>query len=97
MKAAVDNNGPEKSVKQIKAKLGCLKDTYKQVKENNSRMRAAPQLCPYYNDFNESLGEKDIVSFKQVKEVRCSKNTTLPTSPEVKAHIIGTKGFYLSR
>ena len=32
MKAAVDNHGPEKSVKQIKAKLGRLKDAYKQVK-----------------------------------------------------------------
>ena len=41
--AAVDNHGPEKSMKQIKAKLGRLKDAYKQVKDNNSRMGAAPQ------------------------------------------------------
>ena len=37
MKATVDNHGPEKSVKQIKAKLGRLKDAYKQVKDNNGR------------------------------------------------------------
>ena len=40
MKAAVHNHGPEESVKQIKAKLGCLKDVYKQVKDNNSRTGA---------------------------------------------------------
>ena len=55
VKAAVDNHGPEKSVKQIKAKLGRLKDVYKQVKDNNSRTGAAPESCPYYNDFNELL------------------------------------------
>ena len=52
---AVDNHGPEKSMKQIKAKLGRLKDVYKQVKDNNSRTEAAPESCPYYNDFNELL------------------------------------------
>ena len=87
MKATVDNHGPEKSVKQIKAKLGRLKDVYKQVKDNNSRTGAAPQSCPYYNDFNELLGEREIVSFKQVKEVGCSKKTNLPTFPEGKVHI----------
>ena len=90
MKTAFGNPGPEKSVKQIKAKLGRLKDAYKQVKDNNSRTGAAPQLCPYYNDFNELLGERDIVSFKQVKEVRGSKNTNLPNSPEGKVHIFGS-------
>ena len=40
MKAAVGNHGPEKSVKQIKAKLGRLKDPYKQVKGNNRRTGA---------------------------------------------------------
>ena len=58
MKAAVDNHGPQKSVKQIKAKLGCLKDTYKQVKDSTSRTGAALQSCPYYNDFNEFIRRK---------------------------------------
>ena len=91
VKAAVDNHGPEKSVKQIKAKLGRLKDAYKQVKDNNSRTGAAPQSRPYYNDFNWLLGERDIVSFKQVKEVVGSKNANLPTSPEGKVHVFGKK------
>ena len=52
MKAAIDNHGPVKFVKQIQAKLGHLKDAYKQVKDNNSRTGAAPQSCPYYNYFN---------------------------------------------
>ena len=50
MKATVDNNGPEKSVKQIKAELGRLKDLYKQAKNNHSRTGAAPQSSPYYNN-----------------------------------------------
>ena len=91
MKATVDNHGPEKFAKQIKAKLGRLKDEYKQIKDSNSRTAAAPQSSPYYNDFNELLGERDIVSFKQVKEVGCSKNTNLPTSPKGKVHIFGKK------
>ena len=87
----VDNHGPEKFVKQVKAKLGRLKDECKQIKDNSSRTGAAPQSCPYYNNFNELLRERDIVSFKQVKEVGCCKNTNLPTSPEGKVHIFGKK------
>ena len=41
--------------------------------------------------FNKLLGERDIVSFKQVKEVECSKNTNLPTSPEGKVHMFDEK------
>ena len=91
MKVAIDNHRPEMSAKQTKAKLRRLKDAYKQVKDNNSRSGAAPQSCPFYNDFNEVLGERDIVSFKQVKEVECSKNTNLPTTPEDEVHIFGKK------
>ena len=66
VKAAVDNHGPEKSLKQIKAKLGRLKDACKQVKDNNSRTGAAPQSCSYYNDFNELLGESNLSSHKRI-------------------------------
>ena len=89
MKVAIDNHRSEMSAKQTKAKLRRLKDAYKQVKGNNSRSGAAPQSCSYYNDFNELLGERDIVSFKQVKDVEYSKNTNLPTTPEGKVHIFG--------
>ena len=88
VKADIDNHGPEKSVKQIKAKLGCLKYAYKQVKDNNSRTGAASQSCPYHNDFNALVRERDI-NFKQVKKVGCSKIRNLPTSPEGKVHIFG--------
>ena len=84
MKAAVDSHGSEKSVKQIRAKLGSLKVAYKQVKDDNSRTEAAPQLCPYYDDFNELLGERNMVSSEQVKEVGCSKSTNLPILQKVK-------------
>ena len=53
----------QKSLKKNKAKLGRLKDAYKHVKDNNSRTGAAPQSCPYYDDFNELLGERDISQF----------------------------------
>ena len=41
--------------------------------------------------FNELLGEGDIVSFKQRKEVGCSKNKNLQTSPEGKVNIFDIK------
>ena len=57
VKIAIDNHGPEKSVKQIKVNYDASK--MRKAKDNNSRTRAAPQSCPYYNDFNELLGERD--------------------------------------
>ena len=39
--------------------MRCLKDIYKQVRNNDSSTGAVPQSRPYYYDFNELLREKD--------------------------------------
>ena len=82
VKAFVDKNGLKKSVKQIKVKLLRLKDAYKLAKENNSKTGASPQFCQYYKDFEEMLGERDAISFKNVKEVGCAKSISPTNSVE---------------
>ena len=54
----------------------------KASKDNNTKTEAVPQSCPYYNDFNELLGERVLSKYK---------NTNLPTSHEGKVHIFGKK------
>lgn len=81
IKILVDKFGPEKSVKQIKAKLRGLKDAYKNAKDNNSKTGAAPQYPAFYNDFDEILGHRDIISFKYVKDVGCSEDQQALASP----------------
>ena len=80
--------GLEKTVKQIKAKLARLKDAYKQAKDNNSKSGASPQYCQYYNDFDEVLGERDTISFKNVKEVGCTDRIELHTPIEGKKNML---------
>ena len=70
MNVCVDILGPEKSVKQfLKAKLTFLKDGYKQAKDNKPRT-SPQQFCPYYDDFDDMMGDHDMISIKKY----CTKN-----------------------
>ena len=49
IKAAVDNLGPNKTIKQCKEKMRNLKEAYKRAKESNKKTGATPSFPPYFN------------------------------------------------
>ena len=69
MKQEIDKKGLSKSVTQIKGKLRNMKDAYKKAKDNNSQTGTSPIYPPFYNDFEEMLGSRDVINLKYVKEV----------------------------
>ena len=68
MKQEIDKKGLSKSVTQIKSKLRNM--AYKKAKDNNSQTGTSPIYPPFYNDFEEMLGSRDVTNLKYVKEVR---------------------------
>lgn len=58
---------PEKSAKQTKVKLAQLKEAYKQGKDNNAKTRPSLYFSLYYEDFDERVGEWDMISLKKSK------------------------------
>ena len=46
-----------------------MKDTYKKAKDNNSQTGTSPIYPPFYNDFEEMWGSRDVINLKYVKEV----------------------------
>ena len=65
----VSKLGIEKSKRQCIDKLRNLKDQYKRAKENNRTSGAAPKTSPFFGDFDEILGTRDIVNIPEFKEV----------------------------
>ena len=67
MKKEIDKKGLSKSVTKIiniKNKLRNMKDEYKKAKDNNSQTGTSPMY-----DFEETLGSRDAINLKYVKEV----------------------------
>ena len=48
--------------------LTAMKDVYKKAKDNNSQTGTSPIYPPFYNDFEEMLGSRDVIDLKYVKE-----------------------------
>ena len=69
MKKEIDKKRISKSVTQIKNKLRNMKDGYKKAKDNNSQTGTSSMYPPFYNDFEEMLGSRDVINLKYVKEV----------------------------
>ena len=65
IKAAVDNLGPAKTIKQCKDKMLNLKDIYKRAKESNKKTGAAPSFPPYFTQIDEILGCRDVMSLPE--------------------------------
>ena len=57
-----------KTLKQIKTKKRNLKDAYNAFKDNNKKTGRSPTFCPYFQDFDEILGTRDVVNFYHAKE-----------------------------
>ena len=68
IKVEIAELGNPKSLKQIKDKLRNLKDTYKQVRENNKQTGKLPIFCPFYEDFDGIFGARDTVNLPYAKE-----------------------------
>ena len=65
----VSKLGIDKSKRQCTDKLRNLKDQYKRAKEINRTSGAAPKTSPFFDDFDEILGTRDIVNIPEFKEV----------------------------
>ena len=74
IKAAVDNLGPAKTIKQCKDKMRNIKDAYKRAKESNKKTGAAPSFPPYFTQIDEIY--------------RCTHVMNLPEKAKVAANSI---------
>ena len=67
MKTEIDKKRLSKSVTQIKNKLRNMKDAYKKAKDNDRPTGASPMYAPFYKDFEQMLGSRDVINLKYVK------------------------------
>ena len=52
MKTAMNEKGPEKTLKQLKDKIRKLKDAHKAARDYNKKTGASPTYSPYFEDFD---------------------------------------------
>ena len=69
IKYYVDKAGEAKTITQCKTKIRNLKDEYKKAKDNNNRTGASPVFPPYYHEFNQIYGDRDIVNIPNLAQV----------------------------
>ena len=69
IKTAVNEKGPEKTLKQLKDKIRNLKDAYKAARDSNKKTGASPTYSPYFEDFDEVLGTCDVINTSFAGEV----------------------------
>ena len=60
IKVEIDKLGNPKSLKEIKDKLRNLKDAYKQTRDNNKQTGKSPIFCPFYEDFEDIFGAREL-------------------------------------
>ena len=82
MRKEIDKKRISKSVTQIKNKLRNMKDGYKKAKDNNSQTGTSSMYPPFYNDFEEMLGSRDVINLKYVKEVGKGLSSTKANDAE---------------
>ena len=68
IKTDVNEKGPEKT-KQLKDKIRNLKDAYKAARDNNKKTGASPTYSPYFEDFDEVLGTRDVINTLFARQV----------------------------
>ena len=64
----MNEKGPQKTMKQLKYKIRNLKDAYKAASDNNKKTRASPTHSPYFEDFDEVLGTRDVINTPFARE-----------------------------
>ena len=65
-----------KTKKQCTDKLRNLKDFYKKAKENNRISGASPETSPFFEDFDEIQGSRDVVNMSELKEVGAAEKSS---------------------
>ena len=60
IKVEIDKLGNPKSLKEIKDKLRNLKDASKQARDNNKQTGKSPIFCPFYEDFEDIFGAREL-------------------------------------
>ena len=69
IKATVDNLGPAKTIKQGKDKCEILKTLIKELKKATKRLLLRQFFRPYFTQFDEILGCKDVMSLSEKTKV----------------------------
>ena len=77
IKAAVDNLGPAKTIKQCEDKMQNLKDAYKRAKESNKKTGAAPSFPPYFTQIDKFL---DVEMLRVYQKKQSLVQTPFPTT-----------------
>ena len=57
----------------LKTKIRNLKNAYKTSRSNNKKTGASPTYSPYFEDFGEVLGTRDVINTPFAQEVRVLK------------------------
>ena len=69
IKTAVNEKSPEKTLKQLKDKIRNLKDAYKAALNSSKQTGAWPTYSTYFEDFDEVIGTRDVISTPFAREV----------------------------
>ena len=59
----------QKKTKQLKDKIWNLKDAYKAARDNIKKTGASPTYSPYFEDFDEVLGTRDVINTLFARQV----------------------------
>lgn len=65
----VNKGGSKKTLKQCKDKLKNLKQAYKEAKAKNKKTGESPQRSPFYDELDEVLGTRAVITMPGVKQV----------------------------
>ena len=71
---AVSSHGPEKTLKQGKVKIRNMKDAYKKCKDGNKKSGNKSNKCPFYDEFDKLLSDRDVVNLPEFMEVGSAKS-----------------------
>ena len=66
MKTAMNEKGPEKTLKQLKDKIRNLKDAHKAARDYNKKTGASSTYSPYFEDL---IGTLDVINTPFAREI----------------------------
>ena len=95
---AIDNERPEKTLKQRKDKLRNFKDLYKRAKESNKNCGSSPDFPPYYDEFNSALSCRVIMNSPDFHEVGIAeKSKVCSNTPSFSTNIQFDKNLIMNK